>query len=94
LDDLREKAKSVANGKKGLAYGLPANVLDAAILLKQAWDELPASVIAGCWSRSKCLSMMKTAALVSDNREYCSQLSKEAITDICNLFSGIFVSNS
>ena len=88
MDTLREKAKSVANGKKGLTYGLPANVLDAAILLKQCWEDLPASVIAGCWSRSRCLSTIKTAELVSDSREYHSKLANDAISDICNLFSG------
>ena len=55
FDELQAQAEKIPNGRKGLSYGLPANVLDAANLLKAYWEELTASTVSACWRRAKCL---------------------------------------
>ena len=52
FDELQVEAEKLPNGRKGLSYGLPAHVLDAANLLKTCWDELPGKTISACWRRS------------------------------------------
>ena len=54
-EQLQRDAATVPRGQKGLAYGNPAHVLNAAILIKQQWEELPAKSIEACWRRAKCL---------------------------------------
>ena len=54
-DNLQQKAASVPRGRAGLAYGNPANVLDAAKIISECWNELPAKSIKGCWRRANCL---------------------------------------
>lgn len=47
-------------GEKGLAFGQPAHVLDAAEISHDCWDELAIETIVGCWRRSNCLPLNPT----------------------------------
>lgn len=42
-------------GEKGLEFGQPAHVLDAAEITQECWDELSVDTIVGCWRRANCL---------------------------------------
>lgn len=47
-------------GEKGLEFGQPAHVLDAAEIARDCWDELSIETIARCWRRANCLPMNHT----------------------------------
>ena len=54
-EKLAAAAKSAQSGRKGLRYGCPATVLDAAQLAKQCWDGMLPSGIANCFRHAHCL---------------------------------------
>lgn len=47
-------------GEKGLEFGQPAHVLDAAEISRDCWDELSMETIVGCWRRANCLPINHT----------------------------------
>jgi hypothetical protein len=65
FDELQVEAEKLPNGRKGISYGLPAHVLDAANLLKSCWDELPTKTISACRRRSRCLPILETEPVES-----------------------------
>jgi len=56
FEQLWRELKSIATGKKGLAFGLPPHLLDAATLFNDCWNNLDLSAFSGCWIRTGCFS--------------------------------------
>ena len=54
IEQLNQLASQAKKGRKGL--NVPATILDATNILKEAWDNVSASTILGCWRHSQCLS--------------------------------------
>jgi hypothetical protein len=85
FDELQVEAEKLPNGRKGISYGLPAYVLDAANLLKFCWDELPAETISAFYRcRSRCLALSDTepAQSIESLAEVNRQIHSEAIVEI------------
>lgn len=93
FDELQVEAEKLPNGRKGLSYGLPAHVLDAASLLKICWDELPGKIISACWRRWRCLPISDAEPIESIETfaEANHQIQSETIEEIS---SQIFRKNS
>lgn len=53
----REMARSMKSGTRGLCEGYDANLLDTAIMLEAAWEEIPQRVIAHSWQIAKVLPL-------------------------------------
>lgn len=56
IERLQQLASKAKKGRKGLQFGCPATILDAAQITRLAWDNLSESAILNCWRHSKCLS--------------------------------------
>jgi hypothetical protein len=54
-DELRELADVTARGHKGLSQGCSPNLLDAAEIVEEKWNELKAETIINCYIKSDCL---------------------------------------
>ena len=65
-EELELRSQFVVNGNKGLKFGLQAHLLDAARLIKECWDQLKSTTIAGCWIRAKCLPDIMNAQLFGE----------------------------
>jgi DDE superfamily endonuclease/Tc5 transposase DNA-binding domain/CENP-B N-terminal DNA-binding domain len=94
FDELQVEAEKLPNGRKGISYGLPAHVLDAANLLKFCWDELPAETISACWRRSRCLALSDTepAQSIESLAQVNRQIHSEAIVEISSQLARKFFS--
>lgn len=55
LKNYKLLVSKLPQGRRGLDYGFPPNVLDAARLIKENWDAVSCSTIAACWARSPCV---------------------------------------
>ena len=88
IEKLQELASQAKKGRKGLAVGCPATILDAAVLLKHSWDNLPASTILGCWCHSKCLSHLPDR-LSNEVRPTTFARNQLAVDEICQSLSRI-----
>ena len=88
IEKLQELASQAKKGRKGLAVGCPATILDAAVLLIHSWDNLPASTILGCWRHSKCLSHLPDR-LPNEVRPTTFARNKLAVDEICQSLSRI-----
>lgn len=88
-DELQVLAKDVSAGRKGLKYGCPAHVLDAAEIFKSCWNNLEPSAVASCWTRARCLPHTETVAVSAENRDYKKRIEAETIENMCKLFSGL-----
>lgn len=91
-EELQRIAQTAGNGRRGLKYGCPAHVMDAAILIDECWKELPETTITGCWRRAKCLPEFESPAAISDNEnqslEDLERNAQDAAVEICQLIAG------
>ena len=60
---LRECAKNLPKGMKGIAEGHDAHVLDAASILKDSWEGIPTHHILHCWVKANVLPPTHSADL-------------------------------
>lgn len=93
FDILQALAAQLPAGCAGLQYGCPPHVADACQLLKEAWDNLTPSVIAGCWSHSQCLPVVGAAETVANSRDYATEIEKKTIDDMCMALSNVYISD-
>ena len=90
-DRLQLEALKIPQGRRGLQYGQPAHLLDAAILLKECWENLSPSTIVGCFNRSRCF----LHAEVSIPNEFSSDdIAQSNIDQIEILLSRVRLSSS
>jgi len=54
----------------GLVAGGAANLMDVAIMVKDAWEELSSSAIAHCWAKTDVLGAIRTVDLLRLHGEY------------------------
>ncbi|KAI9559463.1 hypothetical protein GHT06_013453 [Daphnia sinensis] len=87
FDELQELAKKAKQGRKGLQFGLSANVLDAGIIVKKCWDSLEKNTISACFIHARCLPHLPDEVGSGEGRDYRTQLERRTVTDICGIFS-------
>ena len=81
----------MSKGRKGLKYGCPAHVLDAAEIFKGCWDRLDPLAVASCWARAKCLPFTETVNISAENRSYKNKVETETLENMCKLFQTLHV---
>jgi len=54
----------------GLVAGGAANLMDVAIMVKDAWEELSSSAIAHCWAKADVLGTIRTVDLLRLHGDY------------------------
>ena len=92
-NELAAMANRVGNGRKGLRFGHKAHVLDAALIVRESWDELQAESIAACWSHSRCLPVLHHSDVTSSRNGY-RQIESATISEIVMLFENIDLTNA
>jgi len=55
---------------EGLVAGGAADLMDVAIIIKDAWEELSSSAIAHCWANTDVLGAIRTVDLLRLHGEY------------------------
>ncbi|KZS00130.1 Uncharacterized protein APZ42_003704 [Daphnia magna] len=91
FDELQELAKKAKQGRKGLQFGLSANVLDAGQIVKKCWECLESTTISACFIHSRCLPHLPDEIGFGEARDYRTQLQRRTITDICDIFSNFSI---
>ena len=86
-EELQSIAQNIPRGRRGLDHGFPPHVIDAAKLIKESWDTITASTIAGCWARSSCL--VRAEEELRSFREYKRQVDRKIINDIAKLLANL-----
>ena len=71
IEQLNQLASQAKKGRKGL--NVPATILDATNILKEAWDNVSASTILGCWRHSQCLSHLPERISSESRPTPCNQ---------------------
>ena len=79
IEQLNQLASQAKKGRKGL--NVPATILDATNILKEAWDNVPASTILGCLRHSQCLSHLPER-MSSESRPTPIATKQNAVHDI------------
>ena len=92
-DELAAMADRAPSGCRGLRFGQKANVLDAALIVREAWDELEAESIAACWSHSGCLPLIQHCDVTASRNGYRKQVESSAIADMAKLLEKIDLTN-
>ena len=70
FDKLQAYAMAAKRGDRGLEYGLPPHLMDAATVFNECWQKLEQRAIAGCWITSRCLNNDYLINLNEDYRRY------------------------
>ena len=89
FETLQMKAASAPNGVKGLEFGLPPHLLDAANIFNECWLKLEPRAIAGCWVTSNCLKKHDIERLRDEYRGYRKVIEESTITSLCVLFKTV-----
>ena len=63
------------------------------VLLKEAWDSIAPSAIAGCWVHTRCLPIINNTELSSDIWEYYKKVELELIHSMCSMLSKLSLTN-
>ena len=83
--ELQEIAKKINKGRKGIEYGHPAHINDAAKIIDECWKEMDESIIANCWARSQCLSHLPINMTIGESNIDLKQTINEICQSISNL---------
>lgn len=83
IEKLQQLASQAKKGRKGLNVGCYATILDAAVILKESWDNLPASAILGCSRHVQCLSHLPDRSS-SESRPTPIATKQNAVQKICD----------
>lgn len=79
----------------GLTAGGSANLMDVAIMVKDAWEELSRVAIVHCWAKTKVLGVVRTADLLRLHDEYRQtvQLVSDDVDEMLQLMQGTSLGN-
>ena len=84
-DQLRQLGATLTAGVRGLNHAYPPNLLDAASLVREAWDSLSQATLANCWLKADILPLLHTTPLRQNSGRYHQQCMSSAIQDLCTL---------
>ena len=93
FSQLQLLAQQLPAGCAGLDYVCPAHIADAMTILKQVWDDMSTTVIAGCWHHSHCLPVLNEVE-VTEMRNYHKTLKTDVVMSMCSLLSNLNLKDS
>ncbi|KAF0711709.1 Aste57867_5125 [Aphanomyces stellatus] len=93
--DLASAAASMRAGAAGLMFGKRATVMDAARLLKEAWDAVSCSTIANAFKKADMRASYRDAVAEADEPEECSVESVDNVdfTELIDSVDGLTIEN-
>jgi len=77
---------------EGLVAGGAANLMDVAIMIKDAWEELSSNAIAHCWAKTDVLGAVRTVDLLRLHGEY--RRTFRSVSDDVNVMLGLMQGTS
>lgn len=89
-DELQEVASRAKKGRKGLQFGCPATILDAAQIIQKSWKNLSLDTIVRCWKRANCLPHSLEELVSSSNaRKPTAPHESAPARSVCDILSTI-----